>query len=176
MIYYFTPYDTQGGYGRACNECCQMVPQGAWICILDGDTMFMGEKYGHQIEQIIQKYPDVALFTCVTNRIGNRAQQEPGMMDITSIPHHRIKAQQLQRDHWADIRYLKNVISGHLMLFNKDTWAAVGGFKEQGILGVDNDFSRKILHRGGKIALMMGVYLLHYYRMNEGITYKAHLR
>ncbi len=35
-----------------------------WVCMRDGDTMFMLPNWGHQIKHYIEKYPDTGLFTC----------------------------------------------------------------------------------------------------------------
>ena len=62
------------------------------------------------------------------------------------------------------------------MLFKKETWESVGGFpEERGILSVDNTFSNRMNRHGYKIAVMEGLYVLHYYRLAEGRRNKSHL-
>jgi hypothetical protein len=59
------------------------------------------------------------------------------------------------------------------MMFQKKTWKKYGGFKGNGLFGVDTRFSRDVLRSGNMIGLMEGVYGFHYYRLNEGVNFKV---
>lgn len=50
------------------------------------------------------------------------------------------------------------------MLVEKRLWMDVGGFKTEGMLGVDNDFYDRVRKSGRTIRQMRGVYLYHWYR------------
>lgn len=176
MVYYFKPYAIDGNYGAACNQYMQLLPSDEdWGCIIDGDTCFLTSDWGHQIQEIIDREPDTGLFTCITNRVGNLKQcyQEIISNDPNILYHIEI-AEELSKEQRHTTNWLYNVISGHLMLVKKKTWKEIGGFKD-GVLGVDNDFSRKILHNGHNIVLMEGLYLFHKYRIHKGIHDKSHL-
>jgi GT2 family glycosyltransferase len=63
-----------------------------------------------------------------------------------------------------------------MMLVQKKVWASVGGFDEEGILQVDNKFSKKILLSHRKIYCMRGVYIFHTYRLGKDRRDKSHLK
>lgn len=180
MIYYFTPFDLDKNLGRAYNQYCTLVPNDEdWICFTDGDSMFLTSNYGQQIQDIINKYPEVHLFTCLTNRVGNVRQRYNGeMSNVSDIMYHRQVALDLQKNCYDQIQYINKFISGHFMLFKKKTWSEIGGFPD-GLLRVDNKFSTRVLRKPGIIAVMKGVYLFHYYRLHAGSDAKqekSHLR
>lgn len=173
MFYELTPYSLDGDLGAACNKCCEIVPDdNDWILISDQDSMILTPEYGHLISSYIEKYPDVDLFTCRTNRVNNKLQLEPGMFDATDIPTHRRKAVELSKKPLS-LTYTTRVISGYFMLFQKKTWTKYK-FRENRFYGVDTYFSRDVL-RDGKIGIMDNIYSMHYYRMIEGVGKKYKL-
>lgn len=176
-IYYFTPFSLEKKLGKAYNDYIKLVPKdNDWICLLDADTCFLTPNYGKQIHDIVQKNQHIGMFTCVTNRVFNKQQcYENYISENDSMRNHRTIAQYIQDNWYDEIKILPRDISGFLMLFQKGTWKDVKGFSEEGVLGIDTDFSFKILNSGRKIALMKGVYIFHYYRLVEGIEYKDHL-
>lgn len=178
MIYFFSPYSFEKNLGQAYNEYFKLVPKEEdWICFTDLDSMFLIPEIGNQLQNYINKYPETGLFTCLTNRVGNLEQCYKGEISNNSdILYHKKIAIQLKEQNNLKVKELKNIISGHLMLIQKGNWRRVGGFKNNGVLAIDNDFSKKILLNRMKILLMEEVYLLHYYRFLEGISYKQHLK
>lgn len=178
MIWYFTPYSLDKNLGKAYNDYVRCVPSDDdWIALVDADTMWLRPDFGHQLEEIISANPCTGMFTCWTNRVGNIKQRYTNMWGETDILRHRRVATHVQQKFRTEVIDLNVKISGHLMLFKKQTWKDVGGFSEDlKILGVDNDFSYRILKKGLKIQLMKGVYLLHYYRMAEGRLSANHLK
>lgn len=174
MIYYFTPSSTDKNLGMAYNLYAQLLKTDDWMCLQDRDVMFLQEDYLHIIQETVDKHPEVSLFTCLTNRVGNPRQCYKGEIseDPNILNHYDIaKSLGSQR---TDVVYTENVISGHLMLIQKKTWSKIGGAKN-GLLSVDNDISRKVLASGGKIGIMQGLYVFHYYRMKSGRLDKSHL-
>jgi GT2 family glycosyltransferase len=181
MIQYFTPFDINKNIGKAYNESMSLLPNDDdWGCLLDGDTMFLTPNYGKQLYDIVENYKnlnDIGLFTCLTNRTGNPYQRYNGVLSENSdLKNHRDIAYQLQKEFYLNISEIPRTISGHLMLIQKKIWKSVGGFKEEGILKIDNDFSKKILLSGKKVFLMKGLYIFHYYRLFEGKRDKTHLK
>jgi GT2 family glycosyltransferase len=176
MIWEFIPYgqeETEKNYGAICNKYCEMVPDNDWIIIRDYDTMWMTWDYLPKIQKYITKYPNTGLFTTYTNRVGNLAQCFKGIIsEDRDIKNHVKIAKKLSDIESA--KEIKTSISGMVMIFKKSTWKEVGGFKD-GILTVDNNFSKKILKSGKKILLLQSLYLFHYYRLIEGIGFKEHL-
>lgn len=187
MIYFITPYSIEGNYGKACNDYCKLLPENSWICIVDGDLLFLNENWGHHFQDLINTYPDTGLFTCYTNRVGNLEQCLNGVLsEEKDISIHRSIALKLQKEKYLQVKKLERFISGHLMMFSKKTWQEVGGFPEElnekgktrfdkNIATVDNRFSHCVLKLGKSILLAEGIYALHYYRLNEGRTHRKHL-
>lgn len=177
MIYFFTPYSLEKKLGKAYNQYCNLVPNDDdWICLTDGDTMFLTPEFGYQLQMAINLKPNTGLFTCYTNRVGNLEQTFPGMYEEKDIIKHRIKAIEIQNNNFGKFKMCKGVISGHLLLFRKDIWKRAGGFHEEGILKVDNLFSQAIHNLKLPIYLIEWVYILHYYRALEGRNYRNHLK
>ena len=170
MIYTLTPY-YPGDLGKAYNDSIEALPKDSLICLIDSDVMFLHSKWGEQLREYHFLNNEYDLLTCYTNRVGNLEQCFKGEIsnnkDITY--HYTIAALLSQRV--PKIIPLKNPISGMVMFFSRKTWKKVGGFKEGGILGIDNDFSSKC----NKVGLMTTVYAFHYYRLHKKISDKTHL-
>lgn len=167
MIYYSIPYSLSKNIGKAYNHECDRLPDdNDWICFTDGDARFVTPYYGHQLHSIIQRYPDCKLFTAVTNRVGTEYQCIPNMWDVEEYDKHVKKGHQLYElynTECEDITH-KEPLSGVVILIQKSEWKRVGGFKENGMLGIDNAIHKNVKEQGGKVMLMKGVYVFHYYR------------
>ena len=175
-IWEITPYGFDRNYGKACNEFCSIIPGDEdWIIVKDYDFMFLTPSHQHLISEIVKRNPEVGLFTCYTNRVKAKKQIRPHMFSNPNLGDHRKEAILLSETRRYDLKDLNKVISGYVMIFQKKVWEEVGGFKD-GLLAVDNNFSRKILNSGRKVMLMEGVYGMHYYRFNEGVQDSSHLR
>ena len=177
MIYYFVPYSLERNIGKAYNQYMALLPNdNDWGVLMDGDTMFLTFDWGHAIAEVINKIPDAGLITCLTNRISKGRNQLYGE-DSSDIIIHRAIAKRLDKEFRGQYRKNNSRVSGFLMAIQKKTWIDVGKFPEASnkILGVDDTFSRKILHSNKGIYIMKGMYKLHYYRMAEGRKYKDHL-
>lgn len=178
-IYYFTPYSTTKNIANEYNKYIETVPNDDdWICLLDADIMFLTPDYGSQIHEIVTKHKDtIGMFTCLTNRVGSPWQCYEGYIsENDSIRNHRAIAKYVREKYQNQICRIIYPISGYFMLFSKKTWREVGKFNESlGMLGVDTDFSQKIMRNKKHIALIQGLYVFHYYRLVEGIEHKKHL-
>jgi GT2 family glycosyltransferase len=145
-----------------------------FACFIDGDACFTTTYFGKQLEDIIVKYPSCGLFSSVASRAGC-IWQRAGNPDIDNIRVHREIGLELQTTKYDAIKNVSHVhpmhvLSGHLILISKKVWRKLGGFKEAGILGVDNDIHWKAMAAGEKVYLMEGVYLYHYYRNDSKCT------
>lgn len=178
MIYYFTPYNTEKNVGKYYNDCMSMIPNGSWACFTDGDSMFTTHDFGHQLEEIIKEHSDYDLLTCMTNRVGTKYQCIEGTWTEERMSQHWKYGQYLanppRRTEVVDITN-EAPISGVMILLKKSAWFNSDRFKESGMLGVDNSIHYAIRNMGGKVGLMKGVYLLHYYR-NGRPQDKEHLQ
>ena len=174
-VRYITPFATDLNIGRAYNEAISELPEDCYVCLRDGDTMFLTSDWGLQIEQIIKSNPSFDLITCMTNRIAIKEHCVSGMFDEDSILRHVEKAKALQ-EFWGDIVTPTNVAPGLCMIFHKSLWHKYK-FKENSII-FDKEFSKDVIKGNGRIGLAKGLYILHLYRYGKENPkkYKAHLQ
>ena len=176
MIHTYVPYcpkDKGQNLGFVYNKFMEMIEEDDWACFLDHDATFTTKHWYHQLDDIIEKYPDVGMFTCMTNRIGNILQKLESIdYDNHDIKYHRQIGKHLQNKHMMDLvtEHGNHLMSGVLILISKTTWKTVGGFKD-GFLGVDNDIHIKCTNHGIKLGIMRGVYLYHWYRGDGDISH-----
>ena len=167
-IWLFTPYSTEKDLGKCYNQMMELLPSDEdYACFTDGDSMFTTHNFGHQLQDIVNKYPEVPLFTCVTNRVGTQYQCVDGAWEEEEMKIHWEIGKMLQETRYDEVVDVTNntPISGVLMLIRKKEWKECGGFQEGiGMLGVDNSIHYRIRGLGKNIYMMTGVYVLHYYR------------
>jgi GT2 family glycosyltransferase len=175
MIYYFTPWADDGNLGAAYNRYMELLPNDDdWACMLDGDTMFLIPDWGEVIANAIAENPEAGMFTCYTNRVNNPQQLYNGHFNENGDLHvHRRIAIVCRETMNTRVKPLTRVISGMMMIIQKRTWREF--YFKDGILGVDNDISRRLMQAGKQVLLIQGIYLAHYYRLNEGRRSTAHL-
>lgn len=184
-IWYFKPEDEDMNLGRAYNDYMNLVPNDDdWACLHDRDVCFIQDDYAKIIRETIKSNPQYGLFTCVTNRVGNKFQCHNGIIsDNADFRHHieigKIRGEKLR----TKVVETKGVISGMLMLVQKKTWDAMGGAKD-GLLGVDNDISKRVMELditrkmkglSNRVGIMAGLYVWHTYRLDKSILDKSHL-
>ncbi len=178
MIYYAIAWDSDKNLGEGYNRIMASLPNdNDWACIIDADACFTTINFGKQIEDIIKKVPKADCFTCYTNRVGRHWQIAPGVdKKSNDIEYHRAFGKKMQEKHYGEVgrRIKANVLSGVFMAIKKKTWLDVGGFKKEGILGVDNNFHRRLKKYNKSLFLMKGVYVYHWYRNGSKDT--SHLK
>jgi len=176
-IFYIIPWNSEKNIGVSYNKSFSMVGPEDWICFIDGDAVNTSSFFGKRIEEVIEKNPEYSLFTCYTNRIGTRYQIPEGVdWNNNDMRFHRQLSDILWNKYNSEVLDITNEspLSGVMILSNKKTWEDVGGFLEQKMLGVDNDYHFKVKNSGKKIGLMRGIYLQHWYR-GGNIRDKSHL-
>lgn len=170
MIYHFNTIFSGDNIALYYNKCCEIVPENQWICLWDADVMTFHTfaNINHFLEDAIKKYPDIKLFGCMASRSGRRIHRLADQIDNNpDMLHHRAIAEKIMKKYKLQINKDINHLSGFMMLFNKDTWKAVGGFPEGKILSIDTKFSEKVKAEIGEIAILKGLYVMHYYRLAE---------
>jgi len=174
-IYYFTPYSLEKNLGAAYNHYMELLPSDEdWACFTDGDAMFLTPDWGHLIQNAVESHPETGMFTCYTNRVGNKQQLYRGIFNENrDLLAHRNVAKVCHETGKNRTKELTRPISGIMMIIQKKTWRQFL-FKD-GLLTVDNDISARLLQAGLKIRLIESIYMVHYYRMAEGKKYKKHL-
>jgi len=182
MLFFFTPYSLSGKLFDAYDTCIQLLPnKNDWACLTDGDTMFLRSNFGHIIQEYIDAYPETGLFTAYASRCFYQ-YQVPSVVDQNnpSLRYHKQIANTLAKSETNAVTEIKKQIAGHLFVIQKKTWLRIReAVKKQSqnetIEGVDTAISLAILKLDLKIYLMKSVYMLHYFRLVEGIKSKHHL-
>lgn len=176
-VHIIKPYSIEKNLGRAYNEAMSMIPDGDWACLMDYDTMFLTPDCGQILHEYVMKYSFAGIFTCFTNRIHSLAKDQlldGHISENVSIDYHIERAYNQKRKLFQ-VTKINHEISGFLMMVSKKTWYEIK-FPEYGkCLGVDNDFSKRILESGRDILRMDGLYVWHTYRLKNGIKDKTHL-
>jgi len=171
MIYYSIPYSTEKNIGKYYNDVMKTIPSDQdFSCFVDGDTIFTTPFYGYTIENVIEQNPNISCYTCYTNRVYCPEQIAPGVdTKSNDMAYHRnfgLMMESIYGTSCEDITKTKsgNLMSGCMILIQKRLWKKIGGFLENGMLGVDNDLHTKVIKSNEKLYLMRGVYLYHWYR------------
>jgi GT2 family glycosyltransferase len=181
MIYFFVPYSLNKKLFEAYDNCMSLLQEDDWACFLDGDTMFFESNFGHQIQEYIDHYPDTGMFTCYSSRCAYHYMVPHGTnQEADSITYHRSRSKELYNKMHLQVKEINDHVSGHLMCMKKNTWMLIRPdllrvTDGANLLGVDTQISNQLRGYGLKILLMRGIYLMHYYRLMEGKSYKEHL-
>ncbi len=176
MLHIASPYAVDKNLGRAYNSFMKLIPEGDWVCLHDYDVLFLLPDTIKIIDEYTKKYPDTGIFVCLTNRIGNPAQRISNENDECDSINTHIDSAEVLKENLFSVTEITTEISGFLMVISKATWNKIK-FQESGkCLGVDNDFSLRVLAAGMKIRRMESVYVWHTYRLKNGVTNKSHLR
>lgn len=166
-IFYSNPFSTEKNIGKAYNEFCESCPDDAWICLQDGDMMYLTPDWGKQIEDVILKHGNkYQLYGCVTNRLGRNIQIADGVdYDNHDIKYHTQKAFEIKDMFYGQVEDItkKRYIAGLFMIFHKSTWQKHKF--EENTPYFDDYFSKKITQANGKLGLIKGLYVYHQYRI-----------
>lgn len=172
-IIYSTPARPDKNIGKAYNDFMATVPNEAWVCLRDGDTMFMTPDWCQHIEDIIKENGDkFDLIGCMTNRLRGKHQLIDGMFDNENISDHLEVAKQIRSNKVEAV----NGVAGLCLIFRKSLWDKVK-FVENSI-HFDTQFCKSVTLSGGRIGVAKGLYLFHLYRwgQKDPCNYTAHLK
>lgn len=172
-----TPFSLDKHLGRAYNEAFAGVDDDDWVCLIDHDVLFLTPNTIKILHQYAERYPDAGIFTCYASRLHPLAPDQilgRWPSEITDIRYH-IELATKQEQIGVKITRLNHIISGFLMMVCKKTWLEIPFNEDLLCLGVDNNFSQKVLDAGLPIYRMESVYVWHTYRLIEGIMNKTHL-
>lgn len=177
-IHICTPFSLEKNLGKAYNETMSLIPDGDWACLIDYDVQFLLPSTIPHIYNYVERFPDTGLFTCFTNRLHPLAKNQllyGIVQENDGVKWHSIQAKEQEKNLY-NVTELHKHISGFLMMISKETWKQVVFPSDKFCLGVDNDFSDRILDDGLKIRRMDGIYVFHSYRLLNGIKDKSHLQ
>ncbi len=177
-VHIVKPYDLDKDLARAYNQEMERIPEGDWACLMDLDTMFLTPDAGHILHGYAEKYAHAGLLTCYTNRIHPKATDQlldGEFSDNLSLDYHMQRAYH-QKRLLFNATPLNHEVSGFLMMISKATWNEVK-FRDGGkALGVDNQYCWDLLEAKKSIYRMDALYVLHLYRLKNGISDKSHLK
>lgn len=176
MIHVASPYSLTKDLGAAYNSFMKLIPEGDWVILHDHDVMFLLPETIQMIDEYTKKFPDTGIFTCWTNRIGNPHQRVALLNDTNDSILRHIEIAEEHKELLFQCSEINQEISGFLMVVNKSTWNEIKFHEGIKCLGVDTDFSLKVLASGRKILRMDSVYVWHTYRLKNGVKFKAHLK
>lgn len=181
MIYYSIAFDSTKNVGKYYNQFISILPNDDdYACFIDGDATFTTYTFGKQLEDVVEQYPEAGVFVGITNRVGCKWQVAKDVKhESNDIAYHRQVGQALQDNKYLyceDVTYKPKleVLSGVLMMIKKSAWKIIGGIKDEGMLGIDNDVHWKCQEHDIKIYKMEGFYVYHWYR-GEDPKNKQHL-
>lgn len=166
MIYYHTPYDLNGNLGNYYNKVMSEIGADDWAVFTDRDVWFPDPHYGELLHEI-SKQKQYGLLTCKTNRVGTDYQTfNRKYWDLEPMSAHVDLAIKLRKEHGTKIKNitLQPPLSGVLIMLSKEAWLKTKGFKNTGLLGVDNSIHHEARKAGVGVGLMEGMYVWHYYR------------
>lgn len=176
MIEFANPVAPDRDLGKEYNRVIRQTGL-PWVCLTDCDALFLTrmDQVRATMVEAITHYPENGLFTCVTNRIYNRAQQLGGFSENSDIlPHLKIALEQIAKP--LDVVASARPISGFMMLVSKRLWEKVGGFPEGGrFLQVDTKFSNRCRRAGSPPLVIRNIYMFHLYRFGTSRNDVSHL-
>jgi GT2 family glycosyltransferase len=175
-VYYFTPSSMEKNLGEAYNRYMSLIPRDEdYGCLMDGDIMITDSGWDEFIRKVLKENPDGGMFTCMTNRIMNKQQliggnlnEDDSLLKLSKIAIER------KKKFGTKVEKATAPISGLMMIVKKSIWNEFR-FKEEGILGVDNDFHNRVAKKY-PVYIMQGMYIPHFYRMDKSTTNKDHLK
>jgi GT2 family glycosyltransferase len=178
MIHIRTPFSTEKNLGKAYNAAFWGVPDDDWVCLIDYDVMFLTPRSILIMYESIKEYPEAGIFTCLTNRIHHLAVDQlifDKPSENTDIKFWQHQAEALESSNTEFVTEITHEISGFLMLISKRTWNEIKFWESGKCLGVDNDYSMRVLGSGRKIYRLNKLLVWHSYRLNN-IRDKSHLQ
>ena len=178
MIQVLQPYSLEKRLGKAYNESMALIPDNTWAILMDHDAMFLTPDAIAHVAGYVALFPDTGIFTCYTNRLHPLSKGqlwEDTCSDNSDIRHHIRIAEEVKKNLYQ-VTQLNAVIGGFCMVVKKETWQRNKFSENLFCLGVDNDFSKRIMAGGQKVLRMDGIYMFHVYRLMHGYQDRKHLR
>lgn len=180
MIWYFTPYSFEKKLFDAWDAYMNLVQDpNDWVCMMDGDVLFLIADFGHQMQEYIDKYPDTGLFSTYASRAHRQEYIRKGSdMENPSILYHYDQAEKCKNTLHLKVKTIDKPALGHIMLIKKATWLLIRDRVKEiteghKILGIDVRISRAISEMNMPVLLMRGIYVLHFFRMKYGLKERS---
>lgn len=177
-VHILKPYSLSKDLGAAYNDEMSRVPDGDWGCLMDLDTMFLTPDAGHILHGYAERFAHAGLMTAYCNRIHPKAEAQllNGRVSDNVMLDYHMELAYNQKRFLFQATPIDKEVSGFLMLISKSTWNEVKFNQGGKCLGVDNEYCWDLLRAKKSIYRMDGLYVLHLYRLKNGISDKTHLK
>lgn len=173
IIHYAFPYSISKNLGEAYNEECASTDK-KWVCFKDWDACFLGNDFGHRIEQVLKDNPDGDIFGCTTNRLRYPDQlYQNKRSEETDILKHKEISDLLWETCGTTCIDAPRPIAGVFLLFRREIWKYIKF--HDGIISIDFLFCQEAMDAGYKVKIMTGIYLFHFYRLGSDVNSVRHL-
>lgn len=161
------PYRRDLNLGKAYNEDIALVPDDAWVCLMDHDAMWTTKRWYAQIQEAIAFKPDAGAFTACTNRIAAPWQQV-GDPENHDMAYHFAMGERRAAQHRTllDITDTKG-FGGVVTVVSKAVWSRLGGYAD-GLFCVDHSLFFRARAAGLRCYLMESLYVYHRRRAFAG--------
>jgi hypothetical protein len=162
-VHYLQPFAVDKDICKAYNDACEIIPNDDWICITDYDTMFL-HPIQKQLVENIARSGKADLYGAMTNRCNVPEFLIQEMFDEFDLKKHYTTALTQYQVYGEQVYHQSGFIPGYFMLFCKNTWIEMGGFrvpKSDPQFTFDQHFSMKVERKG----IIKGLYILHLYRI-----------
>lgn len=160
------PFILNGNIGAEYNRIMKFCSE-EWIGFLDHDIFIANPHwYGMFVEAISVLGEQAGFIGCMTNSVGCPLQKA-GAEKNNDIRYHREFAENIHKEHnniVQDITGSQFNPSALMFVTSKKAWYEVGGFRENGLIGVDTNYVGKLKDKGYKVYLLKGLYVYHWYR------------
>lgn len=176
MIHNFVPMSINKNIGKEYNYYMSLVPKDDdYALFKDHDCLPTTYEWYNHMNAIVKAHPQVACFNVRSNRIDCRWQRYP-CDDTNDFMYHWKLGHEIFAKYGLKVKdcTTKGLMSGLVMVIKKSAWRKVGGFREDGILGVDNHFHKRLIAHRQRVYLMEGIYFWHWYSDNRRLG-KKHL-
>lgn len=165
MINVVVPYGLNNKLAEAYNRSIEDSKQ-EWVLFVEHDIFLACNPHWYEmcIDAIKKGGEKVALFTCVMNGNGGRAQEPYYYIGKTSdIDKHVEVAERIFRAKGNELLNVTNkLISGYFLLVRKKVALEIP-FRDmgKGVNKIDYDFCDRLLKAGYEIKVMTGLYVYH---------------
>lgn len=167
------PWSIQENLGQAYNKAIESAgPDYDLVALMDYDAMLTTPRWYEQL-QGAWRDATIGVLGAVTNRIGNKAQVPENAPKDHDIRAHRQFGHYLAEKYGSETLDITDdyfegrgdLLGGVLMATSPGIWERVGGFPDQqGKLGIDNAYHRRIREAKLRVHILRGLYVYHWYR------------
>ena len=161
------PYEPGNKLAEAYNRAMESTTA-EWVLLLDHDLFICNPHWYEMCLNAIKQLEGqkVGWITAKCNRVACWRQKHQTSTDNNDIEHHIAIAKSLYKEKGNELIQTDADFSGFFILTNKTAWKICGGFLDvgKGLLGIDNDYRRRLSEAGFNLYVMNSLYFYHLYK------------